>query len=199
MPRHATLSRKTGETEITVELNLDGSGQHDISTGIGFFDHMLTLLAVHGLFDLKVKANGDLHVDAHHTVEDTGIVLGAAFLQALGDRQGLVRIATSHVPLDEALARTVVDLSGRGYLHLEANFSSAQVGDFPAELVEDFLYAFVNNAKATMHVTLLAGRNTHHQIEVIFKSLARALREAAAIDPRQTGIPSSKGVLVSSL
>lgn len=196
MPRHATLSRKTGETEITIELNLDGSGQHDISTGIGFFDHMLTLLAVQGLFDLKVTANGDLHVDAHHTVEDTGIVLGTAFLQALGDRKGLVRIATSHVPLDDALARTVVDLSGRGYLHLEANFSAAQAGDFPAELVEDFLYAFAINAKATIHVTLLAGRNTHHQIEVIFKSLARALREAAAIDPRQTGIPSSKGVLV---
>jgi len=196
MNRHASLTRKTGETEIVVELQLDGSGQHEIHTGIGFFDHMLTLLAVHGLFDLRVKARGDLQVDPHHTVEDTGIVLGTAFLQALGDCQGLQRIATNYVPLDEALARTVVDVSGRGYLHLQANFSSSRAGDFPSELVEDFLRAFALNAKMTLHVTLLAGRNTHHQIEVIFKSLARALRQAVAFDPRQPGIPSSKGMLV---
>ncbi len=196
MNRHASLTRKTGETEIVVELQLDGSGQHEIHTGIGFFDHMLTLLAAHGLFDLRVKARGDLQVDPHHTVEDTGIVLGTAFLQALGDCQGLQRIATSYVPLDEALARTVVDVSGRGYLHLQANFSSSRAGDFPSELVEDFLRAFALNAKMTLHVMLLAGRNTHHQIEVIFKSLARALRQAVALDPRQPGIPSSKGTLV---
>ncbi len=196
MNRHASLTRTTAETEISVALQLEGSGQHDISTGIGFFDHMLTLLAVHGLFDLRVKARGDLQVDPHHTVEDTGIALGAAFLEALGNRQGLHRIAVSYVPLDEALARTVVDVSGRGYLHLDASFSNSQAGDFPSELVEDFLRALAINAKMTLHVTLLTGRNTHHQIEVIFKSLGRALRQAVALDPRQPGIPSSKGVLV---
>ncbi len=196
MNRHASLTRTTAETEISVALQLEGGGQHDISTGIGFFDHMLTLLAVHGLFDLRVKARGDLQVDAHHTVEDTGIALGTAFLEALGNRQGLHRLAVSYVPLDEALARTVVDVSGRGYLHLDASFSNSQAGDFPSELVEDFLRAFALNAKMTLHVTLLAGRNTHHQIEVIFKSLGRALRQAVALDPRQPGIPSSKGVLV---
>ncbi|MDZ7266277.1 MAG: imidazoleglycerol-phosphate dehydratase HisB [candidate division KSB1 bacterium] len=196
MTRHASLTRTTAETDIAVALQLEGSGRHDISTGIGFFDHMLILLAVHGLFDLTLKARGDLQVDAHHTVEDSGIALGAAFSEALGDRQGLHRIATSHVPLDEALARTVVDVSGRGYLAFEARFSSSQVGDFPSELVEDFLRALASHAKITLHVTLLAGRNTHHQIEVIFKSLGRALRQAVAIDPRQPGIPSSKGVLV---
>jgi imidazoleglycerol-phosphate dehydratase len=196
MSRRAQVERKTGETDVTVELNIDGQGIHEISTGVGFFDHMLTLLAVHGLFDLKVTCRGDLEVDPHHTVEDVGIALGNAFLQALGDRKGILRIGFSYVPLDEAMARTVVDLSGRGYLALEADLGQVQAGDFPGELVEDFLYAFAVNARTTIHTTLLAGRNGHHKIEVIFKSLARALRQAVELDPRQPEIPSSKGVLV---
>ena len=196
MSRLAHIERKTGETNVQVDLNVDGRGEHDISTGVGFFDHMLTLLAVHGLFDLRVKCQGDIEVDAHHTVEDVGIALGAAFLQALGDRKGIQRIGFSYVPLDEALARTVVDFSGRGYLALDADLDQVQAGEFAGELVEDFLYAFVANAKATLHATLLSGRNGHHKIEVIFKSLARALRRAVELDPRQPEVPSSKGVLV---
>lgn len=196
MSRQAHIERKTGETEVRIELNIDGRGTAEVSTGIGFFDHMLAILAHHGLFDLKIHCKGDLDVDFHHTVEDVGIALGDAFFKALGDRKGIRRIGASYVPLDEALARTVVDLSGRGYLRLEGDLNNTRAGEFPGELVQDFLYAFATNAKATLHSTLLAGRNGHHKIEVVFKSLARALRQAAEIDPRQPDIPSTKGVLV---
>ncbi len=196
MNRTAQIKRATRETDVEVDLNLDGKGQHEISTGVGFFDHMLILFAVHGLFDLKIRCHGDLDVDPHHTVEDVGIALGKAFLRALGERKRIHRIGFSYVPLDEALARTVVDLSGRGYLSLDADFEGVRAGDFPGELVEDFLYAFAANAKVTIHCALLTGRNGHHKIEVIFKSLARALRQAAEPDPRQPDVPSSKGVLV---
>ena len=196
MNRIAEIERQTGETQISLRLNLDGTGEHRVNTGIGFFDHMLTLVAVHGLFDLEVRCQGDLHVDSHHTVEDVGIALGQACHQALGNRERLRRIGVSYVPLDESLARVVIDLSGRGFLRLQAELSHVQAGQFPGELVEDFFQAFAINSKSTIHAELLAGRNGHHQIEVLFKALARALRAAAEVDPRQSGIPSSKGILV---
>ncbi len=193
--RTAEAHRKTKETDITVQLSLDGSGQCEASTGIGFFDHMLDQLARHGLFDLKVRAEGDLHIDAHHTVEDTGIVLGNAFAQALGDRAGIRRYGWAAVPLDEALVLVSVDISGRGLLTADLGRLDPMVGEFPSELVPEFLRAFASAAGITLHVRKLCGVNSHHIIEASFKALARALREAVSHDPRSPGVPSTKGVL----
>jgi imidazoleglycerol-phosphate dehydratase len=194
--REAQLERQTAETEVTVHLDLDGTGQWEIETGIGFLDHMLSHVAVHGLLDLSVRAQGDLHVDAHHTVEDVGIVFGQALRQALGDRAGIVRYGQSLLPMDEALALVALDVSGRGLFCGELPFVSSQVGGFDTELVGEFLRALALHAGLTLHVRLLAGENTHHQIEALFKGLGRALRQAVARDPGRTGaVPSTKGVL----
>lgn len=193
--RTADVSRKTGETDIAAWVNLDGSGKADVATGIGFFDHMLTLLSRHSLVDLAVKATGDLDVDAHHTVEDTGIVLGQAMDQALGDRAGIRRYGQATIPMDEALAACVVDLGGRPYLVYDAEYAADQVGEFDVELVREFLLALANNVKMNLHVSVPYGANTHHIAEGVFKSLARALRAAVEPDPRATGVPSTKGTL----
>ena len=194
--RKAELKRKTGETNISLSLNLDGSGKSDIKTGCGFLDHMLTLLAKHGCFDLTIKAKGDVEVDYHHTVEDVGICLGLAFKQALGNKAGIVRYGDTTLPMDEALILTAIDLSGRGFFVQDINISANKVGDFDTELVQEFLIAFAYNAGATLHVRQLSGSNAHHIIEGIFKSLAKTLKKAVAIDPALKGkIPSSKGVL----
>ena len=196
MMRTATINRKTAETDICLTLNLDGTGVSDIKSGCGFLDHMLTLLAKHGCFDLTVKAKGDVNVDYHHTVEDVGICLGLAFKEALGNKAGIVRYGDTTLPMDEALILTAVDLSGRGFFVQDINISANKVGDFDTELVQEFLIAFAYNAGATLHVRQLSGSNAHHIIEGIFKSLARTLKKAVAIDPSLKGaIPSSKGVL----
>lgn len=194
--RHATLHRVTSETDIAVTLDLDGSGQADIDTGIGFFDHMLTALAKHGLLDLTVKVRGDLHIDGHHTVEDTGIALGQALRQALGDKRGVRRFGHALVPLDEALCEAVVDLSGRPFLAFDATFDRDRIGELDTELVEEFFRAFAMSSMITLHLTEKAGKNCHHIAEAAFKALARALRMAVEMDPRAQGaIPSTKGVL----
>jgi imidazoleglycerol-phosphate dehydratase len=196
MSRSATLERKTSETEIRLVLNLDGSGVSKISTGIAFFDHMLTLFAKHGLFDLELTAKGDIEVDYHHTVEDTGILLGQAIAKALVDKAGIRRYGFFYVPMDEALVRSVVDLSGRPFLAYNAPADVPAIGSaFSFQLVEEFLRAISVNAGMNLHVDVLAGRDAHHMAEGIFKSLARALDEATRIDPRVQGIPSTKGVL----
>ena len=196
MSRSATLERKTSETEIRLTLNLDGSGVSKISTGIAFFDHMLTLFSKHGLFDLELTAKGDIEVDYHHTVEDTGILLGQAITKALGDKAGIRRYGFFYVPMDEALVRSVVDLSGRPFLAYNAPADVPAIGAaFSFQLVEEFLRAISVNAGMNLHVDVLAGRDAHHMAEGIFKSLARALDEATRIDPRVQGIPSTKGVL----
>ena len=195
MPRTATIDRKTAETEIHVELNLDGVGQSTIATGVGFFDHMLTLLAKHAAFDLTVKANGDLHVDQHHTVEDTGIALGQAIKQALGDKAGIRRYGHFTLPMEETLVTTALDLSGRYFLVFQAPIPASKIGDFDSELVEDFWQAVAANALMNLHVVLHHGRNSHHIAEAIFKSTARALRMAVEPDPRMLGVPSTKGTL----
>jgi len=195
MSRTATIDRKTGETDIRVELTLDGSGAGSRETGVGFLDHMLDLLARHGRVDLDVKAAGDLQTGAHHTVEDVGICIGQALDQALGDRAGIFRYGTATVPMDEARATTVVDISGRGFLVFEAELPVGAIGNYDHELTEEFLRAVAVNAKLTMHVIVEAGSNVHHVIEAIFKSFARALRTAAAVDPTEQGIPSTKGTL----
>ena len=196
MSRSATLERKTSETEIRLTLNLDGSGVSKISTGIAFFDHMLTLFAKHGLFDLELTAKGDIEVDFHHTVEDTGILLGQAITKALGDKAGIRRYGFFYVPMDEALVRSVVDLSGRPFLAYNAPADVPAIGAaFSFQLVEEFLRAISVNAGMNLHVDVLAGRDAHHMAEGIFKTLARALDEATRIDPRVQGIPSTKGVL----
>jgi len=195
MSRTASLERITGETAIKVSLHLDGSGQSQIATGIGFFDHMLILLSKHGLFDLTVTANGDIYVDGHHTVEDTGIVLGQALAQALGDKAGIKRYGTAFVPMDEALAMVSLDISGRPFLVFDAALPSEQVGQFDSELTEEFLRALSVHAGLTLHVRLLSGKNTHHIIEAIFKALGRALDEATRQDDRIKGIMSTKGML----
>lgn len=195
MTRSAVIERQTNETAISVTLNIDGTGNGEIATGIGFFDHMLILLAKHGLFDLAVDSNGDLEVDGHHTVEDTGIVIGQALLRALGDKQGIKRYGTAFVPMDEALATVVVDISGRPYLHFDADFPAAQVGSFDSELVEEFMRALAVQAGLTLHVRVLYGRNTHHMIEAVFKALGRALDEATRRDDRIIGVMSTKGTL----
>ncbi len=193
--RTAAVERKTTETSISLELNIDGDGQADIATGIGFFDHMLTLWAKHGLFDLKIKAAGDLHVDGHHLVEDTGIVLGQAFAGALKDKAGIKRYGTAFVPMDEALAMVSLDLSGRVYLRFQADIPSVPSGGFAGELVEEFMRAFAQHAGLTLHIELLAGKNVHHMIEAIFKAFGRALDEATRQDGRIAGVLSTKGVL----
>lgn len=195
MSRKASIERNTKETQIRIELDLDGTGKESIATGIGFFDHMLTLFTHHGLFDLTVEATGDLHVDFHHTVEDVGIALGQAFAKAWGDKKGVVRYGCAHVPMDETLSRVVVDCSGRPYFRYEVGGEFPAIGLFPFQLVEEFLRGFAMNSLINLHVDLLAGRDSHHVAESIFKALARALEGATRINPRVTGIPSTKGVL----
>ena len=194
--RRAIVQRKTKETDISLAIALDGSGKSAISTGIGFFDHMLDQIARHGLFDLEIAAKGDLHIDDHHTVEDVAIALGQAIKQALGDRKGIRRYATAHVPMDEALTRVALDLSGRAFLVFEAQFPTPKIGTFDTELVREFFQALAGNCGANVHVDNIRGANSHHIAESCFKALARALREAVEIDPRQSdAIPSTKGVL----
>jgi len=196
MARIATLSRRTSETDITLTLDLDGSGQADIATGIGFLDHMLTAFARHGLFDLTVRAKGDLHIDFHHTTEDVGIVLGQAVAQALDEKRGITRFGQALVPMDEALAEAVVDISGRPFLVWNVTFERPKIGKMDTELFEEFFRALATNAAVTLHVNQRAGRNAHHIAESCFKATARALRMAVAIDPRAAGaIPSTKGAL----
>jgi imidazoleglycerol-phosphate dehydratase len=195
MARTANLRRETGETKIGLSLELDGSGASNVHTGVGFFDHMLVLLAKHSLFDLTVQAEGDLHVDAHHVVEDVGICLGQALKQAIGDKQGIARYGSATVPMDESLVTAAVDLSGRAYCVWQAELPPVHVGAFPTELAEEFWRAVSANAAMNLHVILHYGHNSHHQIEAIFKATARALRTACTKDPRAVGIPSTKGVL----
>ncbi|MCA3387960.1 MAG: imidazoleglycerol-phosphate dehydratase HisB [Roseomonas sp.] len=194
--RRAEISRETSETAITVALGLDGEGRADIATGIGFLDHMLTALARHGLFDLKVRAKGDLHIDFHHTTEDVGIVIGQCLRQALGDKRGIRRYGAAVIPMDEALAEAAVDISGRPFLAWSVSFAQPKIGEMDTELFEEFFRALAFNAGITLHVTQKAGTNAHHVAEACFKALARALREAVEPDPRAIGaIPSTKGVL----
>jgi imidazoleglycerol-phosphate dehydratase len=193
--RTATVERKTGETDILLTLSLDGGGTSDVRTGIPFFDHMLTIFARHGLLNLTVAAKGDIEVDYHHTVEDTGIALGQALAQALGDKAGIRRYGHAYVPMDEALVRAVVDCSGRPFLAYEAPRGVEAIGLFPFQLVEEFLRAVAVNAGLTLHVSVLAGRDAHHMAEGVFKALGRAIDAAVTIDGRVSGIPSTKGVL----
>ena len=193
--RTSTVSRQTAETKIELKLSLDGSGQNNIHTGVGFLDHMLVLLARHALIDLDVHAVGDLQVDAHHTTEDIGICLGQAFAQCLGAKHGIRRYGHMVLPMEETLVTSAVDFSGRPFLVFQAAMPSPKIGDFDSELVEDFWQGFASNAMCNLHILLHHGRNTHHIAEAIFKATARAIRIACEIDPRQTGVPSSKGVL----
>ena len=194
--RQAEVIRKTAETNIRVTLNLDGTGQSKLATGIGFFDHMLEQIARHGLIDLDIVAKGDLHIDGHHTVEDVGITLGQAVAQAVGDKAGLTRYGHAYVPLDEALSRVVIDFSGRPGLHMRVPFRSGMVGGFDTQLTYEFFQGFANHAAVTLHIDNLFGDNAHHQCETVFKAFGRALRMALAIDPRSAGvIPSTKGSL----
>jgi imidazoleglycerol-phosphate dehydratase len=195
MARTARIQRKTNETDIELALDLDGSGQSQIDTGVGFFDHMLTLLARHASIDLTIKAAGDLHIDQHHTVEDVGICFGQALRQALGDKLGIRRYGHFTLPMEETLATVAVDLSGRYFLVFQAQFPTSKIGDFDSELVEDFWQAAAANALCNLHVIVHHGRNGHHVAEAIFKATARALRMAVEIDPRTTGVPSTKGTL----
>ena len=195
MNRTAQMERVTKETSVKISLNIDGSGQAEINTGIGFFDHMLTLFAKHGLFDLSVHTQGDLAVDAHHSVEDTAIVLGQVFHAALADRAKIKRYATVWTPMDEALSMVALDISGRPYLVFDADFPSDKAGQFDSELTEEFLRAFAVHAALTLHVRMMSGKNTHHMIESIFKGLGRALAQAAERDKRITGVMSTKGTL----
>lgn len=195
MSRTAKISRRTAETNVELELNLDGSGQSQIATGVGFLDHMLELLARHAAFDLRVNAQGDLHVDQHHTVEDVGICLGQTLRQALGDKAGIRRYGHWTLPMEETLVTTAVDLSGRYFLVFAVSFPSPKIGEFDSELVEDFWQAVAANALCNLHVVLHHGRNSHHISEAIFKSAARSLRMAVEADPRMPGIPSTKGTL----
>ena len=195
MSRQATITRKTTETDIRLDLKIDGSGNCETSTGIGFFDHMLTALARHGQLDLKVDCSGDLDVDAHHTVEDVGICLGQAFDEALGDKAGITRFASAYVTMDEALARAAVDFSGRPYLFIDAAFDEEMIGAFPSALTEEFLRSLSDHARINLHIDLIRGSNAHHSVEAIFKATARAIRTAVAPDPGVKDIPSTKGVL----
>ena len=193
--RRAVVKRKTRETDIELSLGLDGEGRSKIATGIGFLDHMLTAFATHGRFDLDVRCKGDLHVDAHHSVEDVGIALGQALKQALGDKLGVVRFGHAYCPLDEALSRCVIDLSGRPWLHFEVKFRAQKVGDMPTELFEDFFWALADHGRLNLHLDAIRGRNAHHIAETLFKASSRALSMAVARDPRVKGVPSTKGSL----
>jgi imidazoleglycerol-phosphate dehydratase len=194
--RKARIERKTGETDIVIQVDLDGTGKWEIENGVGFFEHMLSHVAAHGLIDLTVHATGDLHIDAHHTVEDVGIALGQALRQALDDRKGIVRYGQSLLPMDEALASVALDFSNRGLFVGDLPFTAQRVGEFDTELTSEFLRALAHNAGMTLHARLICGENTHHQIEAVFKALGRALRQAIALDTRRSGVvPSTKGVL----
>jgi imidazoleglycerol-phosphate dehydratase len=194
--RTAEVSRKTQETTISVKLNLDGTGRRTIATGVPFLDHMLDQIARHGMIDLEIHAQGDLHIDAHHTVEDVGITLGQAVAKAMGDKMGIVRYGHAYVPLDEALSRAVIDFSGRPGLEFNVEFKRALVGEFDVDLTHEFFQGFVNHAQVTLHLDNLSGDNAHHQCETLFKAFGRALRMAAELDPRAAGtIPSTKGSL----
>ncbi|MBQ1461526.1 MAG: imidazoleglycerol-phosphate dehydratase HisB [Selenomonas sp.] len=193
--RSAEIKRQTAETNITLQLNLDGKGQGKISSGIGFFDHMLNLFTAHGQLDLTLNCQGDLQVDGHHSVEDIGIALGDAFKQAIGDKKGICRYGTFYLPMDESLAFVTLDISGRPFLVYDGGEMAPQVGGFDTELTEEFLRAFAMHAGITLHVKILYGTNTHHKIEAIFKALGHALRQAVSFDPKVTGIPSTKGML----
>jgi imidazoleglycerol-phosphate dehydratase len=193
--RLARVQRKTRETDIALLLRLDGQGRAQVRSGVGFLDHMLTALATHARFDLELRCRGDLHVDAHHSVEDVGIALGQALRQALGDKRGIVRFGHAYVPLDEALVRAVVDLSGRPWLHFGLTFRAQRVGDMPTELFEDFFWALADHGRLNLHLDLVRGRNAHHIAESTFKATARALGMAVAFDPRVVGVPSTKGSL----
>lgn len=193
--RTAKIDRSTSETQIEIELNLDGSGIHNIATGVGFLDHMLTHIAVHGLFDLTVKATGDLHIDVHHTVEDVALVLGSAFDQALGDRKGITRMASFYAPMDETLAFVALDLSGRPYSVIDAEWGQAPVGGIPTSLFPHFFESFAVTSRSNLHARVLYGRDDHHKAEALFKALARALDAATMVDERRKSIPSTKGTL----
>lgn len=195
-PRTASVTRNTAETQITVSLNLDGTGKAGLNTGIGFFDHMLDQIARHGMIDLDIQAKGDLHIDGHHTVEDVGITLGQAVAKAVGDKTGLRRYGHAYVPLDEALSRVVIDFSGRPGLVMDVPFKSGSIGQFDVQLAHEFFQGFCNHAFVTLHIDNLKGENAHHQCETVFKAFARALRMALELDPRSAGIiPSTKGSL----
>ena len=194
--REAEVTRNTLETQIAVRINLDGSGKSRLATGVGFFDHMLDQVARHGMMDLEVEAKGDLHIDAHHTVEDVGISIGQAFAKAIGDKKGVRRYGHAYVPLDEALSRVVIDLSGRPGLEYSVDYARGLIGEFDVDLIHEFFQGFVNHALVTLHIDNLKGRNAHHQSETIFKAFGRALRMAAEFDPRGEGmLPSTKGTL----
>lgn len=194
--RQAQVTRNTLETQVSVNLNLDGSGNSKLATGIGFFDHMLNQVARHGMIDLEIEAKGDLHIDAHHTVEDVGITLGQAFAKAIGDKKGVRRYGHAYVPLDEALSRVVVDLSGRPGLEYVVDYARGLVGEFDIDLIHEFFQGFANHALVTLHIDNFKGRNAHHQAETIFKAFGRALRMASEMDPRAAGaLPSTKGSL----
>jgi imidazoleglycerol-phosphate dehydratase len=193
--RSAEVHRNTLETQVRVKLDLDGGGTAKLATGIGFLDHMLDQIARHGMVDLEIEAKGDLHIDAHHTVEDVGITLGQALAKAIGDKKGVCRYGHAYVPLDEALSRVVVDLSGRPGLVFEVPFARAAIGEFDVDLVREFFQGLVNHAAMTVHVDALRGDNAHHQAETVFKAFGRALRMAVEADPRATGVPSTKGSL----
>ncbi|MEK5037733.1 imidazoleglycerol-phosphate dehydratase HisB [Sporosarcina sp. FSL K6-3457] len=193
--RSKSISRQTAETKIKLDFSIDGSGETDIQTGVGFFDHMLTLFTKHGRFDLKVDCDGDTEVDQHHSVEDIGIVLGQAFYDSIGTKEGIERYATVSTPMDEALSTVSLDISGRSFLVFNVEGMKDKVGDFDTELVEEFFLAFTNNAKINLHINLQYGKNTHHIIESIFKGFGRALRVASTINPDVKGVPSTKGVL----
>jgi imidazoleglycerol-phosphate dehydratase len=197
MNRTATIDRRTAETQIQLELNLDGTGRSQVLTGVGFLDHMLDLFARHGAFDLRVEASGDLHVDDHHTVEDVGICLGQAFRQALGDKAGIRRYGHFTLPMEETLVTVAVDFSGRYFLVFQADMPAPKIGTFDSELVEDFWQAMAANSLCNLHILLHYGRNTHHISEAIFKAAARSLRAAVESDPRVTGVPSTKGTLIA--
>ncbi|MBI4691264.1 MAG: imidazoleglycerol-phosphate dehydratase HisB [Nitrospirae bacterium] len=194
--RKVTIKRKTKETDISLDLNLDGNGHYSVKTSIPFFDHMLSLMCKHGLFDIKLKAKGDIEIDDHHTVEDIGIVFGKALKQALGDMKGISRYGHVSVPMDEALASVSLDISGRPYLVYKVEFpKKARIKNFDPDLIEDFLQAFVSNSSVTLHVNVPYGRNIHHIIEAVFKGLGRALKEAVSIDKKMRGLPTTKGML----
>ena len=193
--RQGFINRKTSETDISISLNLDGRGKHEISTGVGFFDHMLTAVSVHGLFDLTVKATGDLHIDTHHTIEDVGIVLGQAIDQALGDRKGITRMGHAYVPMDEALGFVAIDLGGRPYTIFNGTWHTPAIGQMPTDLVQHFFESVAIQAKMNLHARIEYGRNDHHQAEALFKAFARALQTAVTIDPRRKDVASTKGTL----